>query len=477
MTALAEILAARGAHLSGSDVADTFYTDAILAGLGMKLGVGFEASTLPAACDLVIHSAAYPRESNPQLLEAARRGLPVLSYPEALGALSRLQDSSGIAGVHGKTTTTALAGSLVAALALPATTIAGSAVSSFATPGFPARSTRIVGDRYLIAETCEYRRHFLHFSPRRIVLTSIESDHQDFFPTYADIRQAFLDYIASLDRGGSLIYCADDPGATSAALEAGAARPDLRLLPYGESASGDWRLVEFRSGEGRSDFRVAGIERTFSLRVPGRHVVLDAVAALALATEILATEEEREASASLIDSRRSEVLAAALLAFAGSKRRSEILGEARGVLFMDDYGHHPTAIDLTIRGIRDFWPSRRLVVDFMSHTYSRTKALLPEFAAALDGADEVVLHGIYASAREAPDPAVSGVILAEAVRARATSARHAGKVTYVDSPLGALDALAASLRPGDLFLTMGAGDNWKLGATLLERLRGEEGRA
>ncbi len=182
VAALAEILAAGGARLSGSDVADVFYTDAILASLGVAMSVGFEASLLPEDAELVIHSAAYARDSNPQLMEAIRRGLPVLSYPEALGALSRRSVSSGIAGVHGKTTTTALAGSLASALGLPATVLAGSAVSSFG-----GRSTIVAGERYLIAETCEYRRHFLSFRPARIALTSIDSDHQDFFPTFEDI--------------------------------------------------------------------------------------------------------------------------------------------------------------------------------------------------------------------------------------------------------------------------------------------------
>jgi UDP-N-acetylmuramate--alanine ligase len=154
-----------------------------------------------------------------------------------------------------------------------------------------------------------------------------------------------------------------------------------------------------------------------------------------------------------------------LARFSGSKRRSEILGEAGGILFMDDYGHHPTAIRETIRGIREFWPNRRLVVDFMSHTYSRTKALFEDFAASLDEAEVVVLHGIYASARELPDPAVSGRKLFEAIEARSPSR----PAYFFEGVLEGLDDVAAALRPGDLFLTMGAGDNWRLGEALFSR--------
>jgi UDP-N-acetylmuramate--alanine ligase len=460
MAALAEILSARGARLSGSDVADVFYTDAILKALGVRVSEGFDAAHVPADAALVIHSAAYPRDANPELIEASRRGLQTMSYPEALGALSRLSDSSGIAGVHGKTTTTAMTGSIIAALGLPATVLAGSAVSSFG-----GRSTVIGGERYFIAETCEYRRHFLSFRPSRIVLTSIESDHQDYYPTYSDIYAAFLEYIRLLPEGGELIYCADDPGAASAARVIGAERPDLRLVPYGEAATGPYRLLSYKTGEGEARFSLIGFETEFLLRLPGRHLALDACAALALSFSVLSAERRSRGREGATPS-PSELQAAreALSRFGGSKRRSEILGEAGGVLFMDDYGHHPTAIRETIRGIKAFWPGRRLVVDFMSHTYSRTKALFGDFGASLDEADAIVMHGIYASARETPDPQTSGRALFEATRQRLPSRPG----YYFETVLKGEAELEGFLRPGDLFLTMGAGDNWKLGRALYE---------
>lgn len=466
MAALAEILCAAGVHVSGSDVADTFYTDAILASLGVPLSVGFDAAHLAPDVDLVIHSAAYSRDSNPELLEARRRGLPLMNYPEALGSLSRFRDSSGIAGVHGKTTTTALTGSLLAGLGLPATVLAGSAVSSFS-----GRSTIVRGERYFVAETCEYRRHFLNFFPRRIVLTSVESDHQDYYPSYADILAAFVEYGKRLPEGGELIFCADDPGAREAASNIASGRADLRLTPYGKTAAGPFRLYGYTAGSGLAHFRLAGIDAEFELRLPGEHLALDATAAIALALSILRDYRGEPPGAALASSGELAVLRKGLAAFAGSKRRSEIIGEAGGVLFMDDYGHHPTALRLTIAGIKAFWPDRRLVVDFMSHTYSRTKALFREFVESLDEADELVLHKIYPSARETPDPGFSGASLAEAARARASVSAHGDRVSYFENPLDALDALASRLRPGDLFLTMGAGDNWKLGEALLERLR------
>ena len=470
MSALAEILASKGARLSGSDVADVFYTDAILAALGVAMNVGFDAECLPDDAALVIHSAAYARDANPELLEASRRGLPILSYPEALGALSRRMDSSGIAGVHGKTTTTAFAGSLASALGLPATVLAGSAVSSFG-----GRSTMLLGDRFFVAETCEYRRHFLSFRPSRIVLTSIESDHQDFYPTFEDIYAAFLDYLRLLPPGGELIYCADDHGAAKAAREISAERSDIRLIPYGETAVGDYRLHGYRSGSGEAFFRLGDFPTEFSLRVPGRHLALDAAAALALAFSILRSTRGGAFGSWSPKPQDFEAAREALSRFKGSKRRSEILGEKAGIIFMDDYGHHPTAIRETIRGIKEFWPDRRLVVDFMSNTYSRTKALFSDFAASLDGADAVVMHGIYASARETPDPSVTGRALFDEVAARDAATDRKRPLFYYEGVLEGLNELSAFLAPGDLFLTMGAGDNWKIGVAIMERLGSVKG--
>lgn len=458
MCALAELLHRSGARVTGSDTADRFYTDAILAELGIPYAEGFAAENLPPDADLVVHSAAYGPESNPELSRALELGLPVLKYTEALGSYSRRFDSSGIAGVHGKTTTTALAGTLLRAVGLPAQVLAGSAVGDFG-----GRSTLCLGDRYFVAETCEYRRHFLAFSARRIVLTSVESDHQDYYPTYESIRDAFLEYLLTLPPGGELIYCADDPGAAEAAALLRKRRSDVLFVPYGLSARGPFRILELRSGEERTVMALEGFPGELRLRVPGRHTALNAAAALALTSSLL--REEKGDGAWTPD--LTESVRGALEAFRGSRRRSEIIGEAAGILVMDDYGHHPTAIRTTLEGLRSFYPRRRLVVSFMSHTYTRTAALLEDFADSLGGADLLILHRIYGSARES----YSGGVTGRSIYDRASALRgSAAELRYYEEPLEALEPLLAELRPGDLFLTLGAGDNWKLGAALLDRL-------
>lgn len=450
MCALAELLLRAGARITGSDVADVFYTDEILRAIGAPFSEGFDAGNLPADAELVVHSAAYAADSNPELAEAARRGLPAMKYTDALGSLSGRFDSSAIAGVHGKTTTTALCGVLARAAALPAQILAGSAVGDFG-----GRSTLSLGDRCFIAETCEYRKHFLSFRPRRIVLTSVESDHQDFFPTYESIRDAFVEFIGKLPPGGTLVYCADDPGAAEVASIAAGQRRDILLVPYGEKAAGPYHVETLSAADERTVLRLSGFPLDFKLRVPGRHVALDAAAALALVDSLSGG----------LSGERLAAAAAALEGFRGSRRRAEIVGEAAGVLVMDDYGHHPTAIRTTLEGLKAFYPKRRLVVSFMSHTYTRTAALLDEFAASFAAADELILHKIYASARERYSGGVTGRTLYE----KAAALRPA--VGYVEEPESAAAELASSLKDGDLFLTMGAGDNWKLGRAVLALLK------
>jgi UDP-N-acetylmuramate--alanine ligase len=477
--ALAELLHETGFAVSGSDGPDVFYTDAILKDLGIPYYENFDPSHVPADADLVVHSAAY-NDSNCEIAQAKKLNLPVIKYTDALGAYSALFDSSAIAGVHGKTTTTAITGTLLRAAGVPARVLAGSAVANFSPvlPDSPAdsvhsiasagRSTLNLGSQFFVAETCEYRRHFLAFHPRRIVLTSVESDHQDYYPTYADIRDAFVEYAGKLPPGGALIYCADDPGASEVAKicqekckdKQQDKGKDIQFIPYGFTAPGRFQITSYTTGGERSRFTLAGFPGEWRLRIPGRHIVLDAAAAIAL-TVLL--EESILSDTKRI---RSDTLQNALESFSGSRRRSEILGEAGGILFMDDYGHHPTAVAATLSGLKEFYPDRRLIVSFMSHTYTRTAALLDEFAASLKSADIVFLHKIYPSARETYSGGVTGKTLFEKTAALREN------VYYVEEPEDAAAQLKQMLKPGDLFITMGAGDNWKLGRLLFDYFRG-----
>jgi len=474
--ALAELLQKMGLAVSGSDGAAVFYTDSILKELDIPYYESFNAEHVPRDAALVIYSAAYTAESNPEMAEAIRLGLPILKYTDALGEYSSLFDSTGITGVHGKTTTTALCGALLKSAGLPASVLAGSAVSSFNN-----RSTWTGGNKYFVAETCEYRKHFLSFHPSRIILTAIECDHQDYFPTYQSILDGFLEYLRLLPEGGVLFYCADDKGASEAARiikdENQKINKHIDYIPYGFSAEGAYRIVSSRCENGKTVFNLAGLDKEWTLRIPGEHNVLNAAAAIALTMNIGSREwvvgncvETGKLPVSTIPPLPTilDKMAEGLAAFRGSKRRSEILGERDGVLFMDDYGHHPTAIVTTLAGIKKFYPGRRLIVSFMSHTYTRTAALLEEFAGCFDGADVLLLHKIYSSAREVYSGGVNGYTLFECAKENRGAVNAAlGEATlYFEEPLDAMPYLQSELKSGDIFLTLGAGDNFVLGEKL-----------
>ncbi|MCL2094189.1 MAG: UDP-N-acetylmuramate--L-alanine ligase [Treponema sp.] len=459
MCALAELMLGAGVIITGSDTAEVFYTDQVLKELEIPYHESFDPAHVGQA-EAVIYSAAYSIETNPELIEAFHRGLPVIRFNEALGAYSHFFDSTGITGAHGKTTTTALAGTLLRGVGAKFQVLVGSAV-----PGFGGRSTLNMGSRFFVAETDEYRRHFLSFNPQRIILSNVEWDHPDYFKSYEDSRQAFLEYGRNLSPNGELIYCHDDPGAKEVALTLGKERPDIKLIPYGFSAPGEFQITSFEVKDERLLFSLKGFPGILKARVPGRHTALNAAAAVALCASIMTKvgdwgEEQWEG------------LRLALEDFRGSKRRSEILGEAKGILFMDDYGHHPTEIKTTLEGLAAFYPHRRIFLSFMSHTYSRTASLFEDFASSFEHADIVFLHKIYASAREQYQGSVRGESLFERVKELRKEEGRGDDVFFYQEPEEAAEQLKETLREGDLFISMGAGDNWKLSKMLYEHFSG-----
>ncbi|MDD5928360.1 MAG: cyanophycin synthetase, partial [Spirochaetales bacterium] len=415
-------------------------------------------------------------------------------YTQALGQYSSLFYSCGVCGVHGKTSTTGLVGTILKELDLPVQVLVGSRIKSF------GDSCTFTSDLFtdfhnqkssekksvFVAETCEYQRHFMQFEPKNIILTSVESDHEDYYPTFKDIQNAFVDYLCKLPPGGNVIYCADDKGAceTVQIVKNERNRHDLNFIPYGVSCddSCDFKINFGKIQDGASHFKLNLFENNlnntkcesaainqnpldFKIHVPGHHEVLDAAAAVALSCTIL-----KYFGKNPLDYYKQ--IADGVSKFSGGKRRSEIIKRTKingnDVIVIDDYGHHPTAVNTTLQGYREFYSDRKIIVDFMSHTYSRTQSLLDEFSKCFSYADEIILHKIYSSARENPeDFEITGKTLFEKVQ---KNYKNPENVFYFEEVLDAkdfvLNELAKPLEKGKngyLFVTMGAGDNWKLG--------------
>ncbi|MGP1437915.1 MAG: UDP-N-acetylmuramate--L-alanine ligase [Treponema sp.] len=452
MTALTQLLISRGAVVTGSDVEDVFYTDEILKNLSIEV-TSFDEANIKDDIKLVVYSAAYTFESNVELKETLKKNISHLSYPQALGEFSLHSYSCGVCGVHGKTTTTGMVGTILKELGLPASTLAGSSITSFG-----SSCVMLGGEKYFVAETCEYNRHFLNFHPKEIILTSVEEDHQDYYPTYESILTAFLNYIDSLPEMGKVFYCADDEGAREAATLSFSSRPDLMFIAYGENAIGDYKLNIHGIKDEKLYFSLSGFAGEFSLPMPGTYNALNATAAIAFSLNLLKQEKGEITVEDLGLIRR------AISKYTGAKRRFEFIGKINNIVFLDDYAHHPTAIKALLKGLKEFYPTRRIIADFMSHTYSRTVALLDEFASSFKDADIVILHKIYSSAREVYNGTVTGETLFEKVK------KNKKEVYFFSEVLDAKDFVLQTLKEGDLFVTIGAGDNWQLGKNVLSQL-------
>jgi UDP-N-acetylmuramate--alanine ligase len=449
MSGIARIMLARGVKVSGSDAqASAMLTT--LASLGADVHVGHDAAHLDGADTLVVSTAI--RADNPELAEARRRGLRVLHRAAALASVMAGKRVVAVAGTHGKTTTTAMLTTiLLTAGADPGYAIGGLLAST----GLGAAWGD--GDTF-VAEADESDRSFLRLSPDAAIVTNIEADHLDNYASLAEIEDTFAAFARRITPGGLLVFCADHPG--SRALAAAVDGSPLRVVSYGESADADYHVSDIQPRGMGSMFTVAarghrpaqpGEERV-ELAVPGRHNVLNAAAALAAAVELGVPWPPA---------------AAGLAAYRGAQRRLEPKGEAGGVRVLDSYAHHPTELTADLRAARDVAGAGRVIAVFQPHLYSRTRIFAAEFGAALGLADLVFVLDVYA-AREDPEPGVTGRLVADAVRGARTR--------YLPDAAEVPAAVAGLARPGDVVLTMGAGDVTKLGSLLVAGLSAEASR-
>ena len=440
MSSIAEVLLTRGYDVSGSDLQKSDVTDRLVS-MGATIYEGHEASQIGES-DVVVYSSAIEPETNPETAEAGARRIPLISRAVMLGELVRMKFGVGIAGTHGKTTTTSMAGMIVAAGGFDPTVIVGGKVSVF---GSNARSGE--GDIILV-EADEYDRTFLRLTPSLAVITNIEEEHLDTYSGLDDLLESFIQFAGSVPFFGAAIVCLDDPN-VQAILD----RIDRRIVTYGYARQSDVRAEEVRQDGHVMTFDIYHHNKLLgraTLNAPGHHNVRNALAAIAIGLELDMEFDQIDEG---------------LRAYTGVQRRMQEIGFGSGVRVIDDYAHHPTEIRATLEAAAECWKEARLIAVFQPHLYSRTRDFLEDFARSFFNADVLVLMDVY-GAREEPIEGIDGSVIADL----AQSFGH-GEVHYVRDREQMPDYVGGLTREGDVVLALGAGDIWRYSRQLVDVLR------
>lgn len=409
ISAIARMFLLQGKKVSGSDAADSKVVKELREG-GAKIYLGHAAKNIPKNTDLVIYTIAIT-ENNPELVEAKKRKIKLLTYPQTLHEISKDAYTIAISGTHGKTTTTAMIAKMMIDAGLDPTVIVGSFLKDY-------QSNFIAGkSNYFIVEACEYRKSFLNIQPTIALVTNIDNDHLDFYKDITDIQNAFGEFISQVPKEGYVIAHTKN-------------KTVIPVLPKTKA-----RIIDSKKF----------MDDKLSLKVPGKHHRENASLVLGLAS-ILGIDL-KNAKKSLAD-------------FVGTWRRFEYKGKTKsGAVIYDDYGHHPTEVKATLSGAREFFGKKKIIVVFQPHLYSRTKALLSEFATAFTDADEVLVAPIYA-AREQLDPSITSDILVQKMKHKKAISLHSFEEIE--------EYLSKKLKKNTVVITMGAGDIYKVGEALLK---------
>jgi UDP-N-acetylmuramate--alanine ligase len=443
MCGIAEVLHNLDFQVSGSDVKESANTERLRA-LGVTVNIGHDAKWARGAEVVVVSSAV--DEKNPEVAAARTAKVPVIPRAEMLGELMRLQRGIAVAGTHGKTTTTSLVASCLAEGGLDPTFVIGGKLTSAGT------HARLGRGQYLVAEADESDASFLHLFPFLAIVTNIDADHMSTYGNdFGTLKQAFVNFLHNLPFYGLAVLCVDDPVVREVLPQV-----HKPVLTYGFTPEADLYADDIRQDGTRMHFNAVrrGKRLAITLNHPGRHNVLNALAAIAVAQELGVPEA---------------AIAKALAGFGGIGRRFQINGrigvDGGDVILVDDYGHHPREIDVTVAAARAAYPQRRLVVVFQPHRYTRTRDLLDDFSAVLAGIDQVLVTEVY-SAGEKPIAGADGRALVRAIRARGANP------IFVEDVHTLPQQLRGVLRPNDVLLTLGAGSIGAVAAQLPQSLSG-----
>lgn len=438
MSGIAEVLLNLEYKVSGSDMKESDTTER-LRKLGAEIAIGHRAENISSPHVVVISSAV--TKENVEVIAAREQQVPVIPRAEMLAELMRLKYGVAIAGAHGKTTTTSMVATVLAAGGIDPTVVIGGKLNSLGT------NAKLGQGEFLVAEADESDGSFLKLSPTIAVVTTIDEEHLDYYKDIGEIKDAFLTFINKVPFYGVSVLCLDQPH-----IQALIPQVQKRYQTYGMSSQADYQARDIALRALGSKFRVMNHNEDlgwFELSVPGVHNINNSLAAIAVAREL---------------DIEIETIRKAIKEFSGVQRRFQIKGEVDGITVVDDYGHHPTEIKATLAAAASGM-DRRVVVVFQPHRYSRTQHLLEDFFTSFNQADKLIVMDIYA-AGEKPIPGVSGQALYEGIK------KYGHKdVTLIADREAILDHLMKTLKSGDLAITLGAGDVWKIGEQLVERLK------
>jgi UDP-N-acetylmuramate--alanine ligase len=447
MSGIAEVLANLGFRVTGSDQKKSEVT-ARLEDLRVEVTEGHAAENVGDA-HVVVRSTAV-RDDNPEIIEARRRSIPVIPRAEMLAELMRMKRYTvACAGSHGKTTTTSMVATVLGTAGLDPTFVVGGIVRSYRS------NARLGKSELMVVEADESDRSFLMLTPMIAVVTNIDREHMDYYHDMEDVRKCFADFVNKVPFYGAAVLCLDDPH-----VQAVIPKVERRRITYGMSAQADISAhdISYDQSFGSSFTVLSGVNALgkVSLRVPGKHNVYNSLAAIAVGLELDVP---------------FDTIAHALSDFSGADRRFQFKGDEQGVTVVDDYGHHPTEIKATLSAARIGAPTRRIVVLFQPHRYTRTNDLIDEFASAFNNADVLFVTDIYA----AGEPPIEGID-AEVLARRVKSYGHKN-AEYIGALENAAGIMREQVREGDLVITLGAGSVHRAGDQLLELLRGETAHA
>ncbi|NJD92165.1 MAG: UDP-N-acetylmuramate--L-alanine ligase [Geobacter sp.] len=440
MSGIAEVLLNLGYKVSGSDLRGSDTTERLVS-LGAEVGIGHKAENLQSVDVVVISSAVH--DDNPEVVEAKRLHVPVIPRAEMLAELMRMKYGIAIAGTHGKTTTTSMAASILGHAGIDPTIVIGGKLNAIGT------NARLGQGKFLVAEADESDGSFLVLSPTIAIVTNVDADHLDHYSGIDEIKATFVEFINKVPFYGLAVLCLDDPN-----IRAILPQVKKRYMTYGLSSQADIRATHVKHDGFRTSF-VAHFKGyrlgEVSFNMPGAHNVLNAMACIAIALEL-------DVPFSAIQE--------GFAGFGGVGRRFTVKGEPRGVMVVDDYGHHPAEIKATLAAARQGWPERRIIAAFQPHRYSRTHELFSDFVTAFYDADVLILTDVYA-AGEQPIEGATAERLAKEIR------RHGQKdVTHIANREEIPSHLAAMVKEGDIVITLGAGNIWQQGEALVKLLEG-----